>query len=355
MMTARLLPSRQALNPTSGHDEPFGLVVMPPAVRVGRTKGSSAPSILHCRERAPAGWDTTARTAALPTCPKRERLMDRGYMAQIDLGGGTVKLRFDALEAEPGLGGHRLGVHYEATPSELPYGSTLLFTGQLRVQHGGLMWLGNLLVDRHLPVSPTAVYPHPLVMSTTINNEQLAWIEKIRAGGNVELAVDLRATLVGSPDLDYPANSTHDVVFIHAREWVAHAERLGALVAVPVLIPLPLGDPEGRTAQAGLHLQSALRAQADGRWKDAVAAARLSLEILAQIDPAATYDKKGDPRQRDLAQRFAVLRDALWAIASGAHHDDAVTGNFAYTPDDARAVTACAAALLQRRTVAVSS
>jgi len=109
--------------------------------------------------------------------------MDRGRMAQIDVGGGTVRLRFDVLEAEPGPGGHRLGLRYEATPSGLASGSTLLFAGQLRLQHGGLFWLGNLQVDQHLPVSATAVYPHPLVLSTTINNEQLggalAWLTRV--------------------------------------------------------------------------------------------------------------------------------------------------------------------------------
>jgi hypothetical protein len=47
-------------------------------------------------------------------------------------------------------------------------------------------------------------------------------------------------------------------------------------------------------------------------------------------------------------QRYAVLRDALHALASGAHHDDVVTASFRYSRSDATAVVACVAALVRR-------
>lgn len=129
--------------------------------------------------------------------------------------------------------------------------------------------------------------------------------------------------------------------------WVDDAERLGALVTVPLLVPLPLGDPESLRAKAGHRLQSAVRAWADGRVDDAVRDARLALDFYDRINPPATNDKQ-PPRQRDLAQRFAALRSAVHSLASGAHHNDAVTADFRYDRSDACAIVACVAALLQR-------
>jgi hypothetical protein len=113
------------------------------------------------------------------------------------------------------------------------------------------------------------------------------------------------------------------------------------------MVPLPLGDPDSLRAQAGRRLQSAVRALADGRAEDAVRDARLALDLYDRLDPPAAYDNRA-PRQRDLAQRFAVLRNAVHSLASGAHHDDAVTANFRYDRRDASAIVSCVAALLQR-------
>lgn len=270
-------------------------------------------------------------------------------MIHIGLGTGkSVGLDFDGLVIEPGSGGHRLGLRYQVQPMSLTPGGTILVSGQLRLRQGGASWLGELQPEEHLPVSETAAYPRPLVLSATINDVQLEALEQQRSGGDVEFTVDLRVTLAGQPQLDYPAGAAQDWVRVRAADWLIHAERLGALVAVPLLLPLPLSHPESRRARAAMRVQSALRALSDGRFEEAVREARLALDLLDEVDPPVPFQRQGDVRQRNLPERFAVLRDAVRAVSSGAHHDDPVTSQFHYRREDAVAVITCVTALWQR-------
>ncbi|WP_104528638.1 hypothetical protein [Blastococcus saxobsidens] len=270
-------------------------------------------------------------------------------MTSIYLGpGAELRLAFDEIAAEAGFGGHRLALRYKATPVGLPPGSVAFISGALRLQ-STMSWVGVLHAAQQLPISGTAAYPRSVLLTTTISDAQLAGIETARQGSDLELLVDLNVTLANAPPLDYPAGDAQDWVRVPGPIWAVHAERLGALVSVPLLVPLPLGDPDSLRARAGRRLQSAMRAQTDGRAEDAVRDARLALDLYDQLDPTSTYDPQGAPRQRDLDQRFAALRTTLFSLASGAHHDDTVTANFRYTRQDATAIIACVAALLQRR------
>jgi hypothetical protein len=229
----------------------------------------------------------------------------------------------------------------------LPPGSVALISGALRLQDA-MGWVGALQADQPLPVSGAAVYPRSVLLATTISDAQLAGIEADRNGADLELLADLRVTLAGAAPMDYAAADAQDWIRVRGPIWAAHAERLGALVTVPLLVPLPLGNPDSLRAQAGRRLQSAVRALADGRAEDAVRDARLALDLYDRLDPPAAYDDHGAPRKRDLAQRFAALRNAVHSLASGAHHDDAVTADFCYSRRDASTVVACVAAMLQR-------
>jgi hypothetical protein len=261
--------------------------------------------------------------------------------------GAQIRLMFDEITVEPGPAAHRLGLRYKATPVGLPPGSMAVISGALRLQHV-LGWIGELQADQPLPISAAASYPRSVLLVTTISDAQLAGIEADRGGGDLELFIDVRVALAGAPSMDYPASDAQDWIRVPGPIWAAHAERLGALVTVPLMVPLPLGDPESLRAQAGRRLQSAVRALADGRAEDAVSAARLALDLYDRLDPPATYDDRRAPRERDLAQRFAALRSAVHSLASGAHHDDVVTADFCYGRRDASAIVACVAALLQR-------
>jgi len=269
-------------------------------------------------------------------------------MANIGLGSGAeLRLVFDEISVEAGPAAHRLALRFQATPVGLPPGSVALVSGALRLQQT-MGWIGMLQADRPLPVSGTAFYPRRVLLATTISDPQLVGLEATRDGGDLELLVDLHVALAGAADMDYPAGDAQDGVRISGPIWAAHAERLGVSVTVHLSVPLPLGDPHSLRAQAGRRLQSAQHALADGRAEDAVRDARLALDLYDQLAPPTPYDRKGAARERDLAQRFAALRDAVHSLASGAHHADAVTARFRYDRQDAVAIVASVAALLQR-------
>lgn len=260
--------------------------------------------------------------------------------------GAELRLEFDDISVEAGPGAHRLALRYRAAPVGLPAGALALISGSLRLQNTP-GWIGTLQADHPLPVSDKAFYPRSVVLATTISDSQLACIEAGRDGADLELLVDLHVALAGTPAYEYPAGDEQDWIRVRRSIWVDHAERLGALVTVPLLVPLPLGDPESLRARAGHRLQSAVRALADGRVDDAVRDARLALDFYDQINPPAPNNNQ-PPRQQDLAQRFAAVRSAIHSLASGAHHNDAVTADFRYNRSDASAIVACVAALLQR-------
>ncbi|TXR55761.1 hypothetical protein [Quadrisphaera setariae] len=268
-------------------------------------------------------------------------------MSEIRLGPGqSLRLAFEMMQVEPGPGAHRLSLNYRAEPVNLPVGAVLVLGGTAVLHAGG--WLGTLHPEAAMPISVNAVYPRPTVLTTTISDGQLAGLEAARDGRDLELLITLNATLTGAPELDYPSSSTQDWLRIPGPEWARHAERLGALVTVPLRVPLPLGDPHSTRARAGLHLQASMRAISDGRHHEAVREARIALELHGEVSPPASYSKAEAARTRDLPQRFAVLRDSVYAVASGAAHGDEVTESFEYSRSDAMTVVAAVAALMQR-------
>lgn len=267
-------------------------------------------------------------------------------MHDIQLGPGKgLRLTFDAVEFESGPGAHRLAFVYQAEPRALPSAAVAMINGSVRLYRGG--WVGALQAHELLPISRSAAYPRPVGLTTTLTDAQLAGIEVARGGEDLELLIDVRVTLTGAEGMDYPSGAGQDHVRLSAADWAHHAERAGALVRVPLLVPLPLGHAESKRAQAGQNLQLALRDVADGRFDDAVRRARRAMELHTQLDPPPAY-KDTSPRDRTLPMRFAALNDSVYQLASGAHHADAITADFQYTRADAMAVVACVAALMQR-------
>lgn len=229
--------------------------------------------------------------------------------------GGRVRLELDSWGVERGLGAHRLEFRYRVERAGVPTpGVVVFFFGAVHLVEGW-GWIGDLHADQALPLAKDN-QPRTVNLSTTISNEQLAAIEERRRGRDLALRVDLTVVLAGAEDLDYPNRTHQDQIHIPAAERAARAEQLGALVTVPVLVPLPLGDPDSQRAKAGGNLREALRAIADGRHRDAVSGCRDALELLDSIDPQAG-DPAGKARDRTLEQRFAALRTALKSVANG--------------------------------------
>lgn len=255
----------------------------------------------------------------------------------------SLQIEFKKLECLPGRGAHRLALRYELTPKGRILGSVLLLHGRLSLADGAASWIGNLHADEALPLA-SANWPRDILLSTTISDAQLAQLTD-RISDALSLRVDLNAAVVGGDhQLSWPAATSQEDLRIERSDWLKVAEQLGALVAVTITVPLPLGDPEANQARIGRHLQTGLRALAEGRPADAVRDARLAVEILRDVGPENSYQSV-PARQRDLDQRFAALRQAAFDLASGAAHADGITKDFVYSRSDAAAILGCIAAV----------
>jgi len=82
----------------------------------------------------------------------------------------------------------------------------------------------------------------------------------------------------------------------------------------------------------------------DGKFEEAVIKARAALEYVREVVP--TEAQNAVARQRTQAQRWRVLIDDLYSLASGASHDDEVTKDFAWSRDDAIMIVGTVAGLL---------
>jgi hypothetical protein len=92
----------------------------------------------------------------------------------------------------------------------------------------------------------------PLTFATSLSWDQLAAPEEARAGNELELRVDVHATLAGGaidpPDHHRLATNQHQFR-INRDEWARRLESFGASVSVPILVPLPIGDTGSRRGE----------------------------------------------------------------------------------------------------------
>jgi hypothetical protein len=112
------------------------------------------------------------------------------------------------------------------------------------------------------------------------------------------------------------------------------------------LVPLPLDGSElhravGRIREAKSHIT-------DGKYEEAIIKARAALDYVRTRVPHDDVVYQVKPRQRTQAQRWSVLVDDLYSLASGANHDDPVTEGFAWSQDDAVMIVSAVAGLLGR-------
>jgi hypothetical protein len=261
-----------------------------------------------------------------------------------------LRLRFTRPSLETGLGVCHLALHHDFESLRMPSDTIVLLAGELRSDlDGGRGWLGFLRADHDLRVSEEA-RGWPVRLGVSLDAGQLMALEQARAGRDLCLLVDLRATLLGvfmNQSRDSQITTVQYGITINRDTWARLLEQFGAAVNVPILVPLPLGDPRSRIARAGQHLHAAQRAITDSRYNEAVQIARLAVDILKELDQEPV--PRDLPRQqRNLPQRFAALRDELFSLASGASHDDPVTKDFQYTRADATAIVGTAAGLLAR-------
>lgn len=144
----------------------------------------------------------------------------------------------------------------------------------------------------------------------------------------------------------YPIAEAQEVAFVTAEAWARQLEGLGTVVVTEVLVPLPFDGTElrgavGRIREAKGHIT-------DGAYEEAVRSARLALDYVLTACPPDSSAHQRKARERTQDQRWSVLVDDIYRLASGANHDDSVTESFTWSRDDAVAIVSAVAGLLAR-------
>jgi hypothetical protein len=153
----------------------------------------------------------------------------------------------------PGLGAHRLQVRVEVEPLEVTDGCNLaLLDGELHAEYPtGPRWIG--------PFHPVPVplrirardWPADLVVPVT--DAQILALEKDRNGQDLQLRLDLRASLPQSRK--HAVFEGQDTRRVPPSIWEGQIQQLGRTVSFTITIPLPMDG--GPLADAARHLRQA--------------------------------------------------------------------------------------------------
>lgn len=262
------------------------------------------------------------------------------------LGPGKLKLQISPeIALIPGPGAHQLRIPMEVEGEGLPENSLVSLRGTLWLNGGVSTYLAAWTTEEQVALRTTHS-PHHLVVSLT--DEQLAAIERHRDGKELDFRIDVKASISGVPNA-WPTAADQTSLRVEPSRWLQELARVGAAASITIVVPAPL--VEGDRYQMGVRLREARAAIDDGRYADAVSAARLALETARKREALASEKAIGSKNSRSLTQheRWSALHHALYNLAHVSHHDDQVTAGAVWTRTDAVAVVATAAALIARQ------
>jgi hypothetical protein len=144
----------------------------------------------------------------------------------------------------------------------------------------------------------------------------------------------------------WPTKALQDSVHVHAATWVRMLRQVNAGTSLAVVLPVPLDY--AAAARVGSHLRAAIAKVNNTDYDGAVTEARRAIDALTEIRPA--WPTENDVRltkavDRTFDQRLAMLKHALFGLASPAAHGDEVAASFNWSRETALAVIAGVAAL----------
>jgi hypothetical protein len=149
-------------------------------------------------------------------------------------------------------------------------------------------------------------------------------------------------------------------MIITAAQWQEVLAGVDAYAALTVVLPVPIMDPAAY--EVGRLLRDAARLIGNGEPAKAVIDARRAIEKMDAVLGAGDTRKSTikaiadiDAEQRTEAQRLALLRHALFSLASPPAHADERAATFTWNRETALAVVAAVAALAAVRASKSSS
>jgi hypothetical protein len=185
-----------------------------------------------------------------------------------------------------------------------------------------------------------------------VGYDQLRVLEELRAGGDLEVSIDLEVSCIADSPPRFESRKAQEVIWLSPGEWSEAVSRVDAATFVELLIPI---TDFPRLASAARRVGGARHDIREGNYEEAIKKDRAALEtVRSEHAPSALLKSartKSDHRQRSQAERWAVLIDAAFSLLSGAVHDDpGITEHFTWNRADAVALTAIVGGLLRRLT-----
>lgn len=244
---------------------------------------------------------------------------------------------------------HRLVLSFEVTAHDnYTVDAPFLVSGTLWTQDmpGPASWVGVL----HATSGPIGLksFGTMLTLETTVTDQQLRGLEKMRAGADLTLRAELTLTALAETE-HWPAATSQEVIRIPHATWSNALTQLDAGAFVDVLIPITIVEARATAARRIRDAKTAIR---DQRYEQAVTLARAALDPVREACDVQRVNARAlakKPADRDQEERWAVLVQSAFSLLSGAPHDDTgTTENFTWTRADAVAAVATAAGLLAR-------
>jgi hypothetical protein len=257
------------------------------------------------------------------------------------------------------------------------------------VSLGGTVWLitssSRDYLGRWTTEKPIALYGQPFTTNLVmeLRDEQLALIEqrRLKSDGSVRFDLDIEAALTGGLPREEPAptrrwprrkqvsraetgpwpvaHNNHTTTFTPG-QWAELMAGINAHAALAVVLPVPVLTPDAHAV--GLLLRDAVKLVMDGQPGKAVIDARRAIETMDSVFGTLNAGQAAikaiadiAPSDRTQEERFALLRHALFSLASPPAHGDPKAAAFTWNRETATAVVSAVAALGAVRSNANSS
>lgn len=165
------------------------------------------------------------------------------------------------------------------------------------------------------------------------------WVEDPRAKANQSIAP------IASHQMAVGMYSNPHTYTVPQSEWVRVLEEMGYAKHLLIEVGYPTSSANSPFGAACGHVAVASQALRERRWKDAVSECRLAIERLQEVigSPPSRSDHKSYTKD----ERYTVLAESLRRITHLAHHVDPIPAATTFSREDAVALVAATATLVQ--------
>ncbi len=281
--------------------------------------------------------------------------------AFLKIGPAGVKTMITRLAGRPGVGVYRIELTMEWTPTRMDEleGAKVLVAGGLEVSFAqdARLPLGQLqaLYAIGFPVRTHGTSTR-VDLGANLLPAQLEALERERAGGPLKLHLNLQGAVLR--DATDTADASTELFWgelvyrLKATDWIEVLEHWRYAQGFLLQVPKFTNRDSARALRASDDLEKAIKDMTEGRYREAIAACRDTLETAYGNEdkdrhPELEYSVKG-LSEADKGARFWLARRGVWAVAHAAKHRDEATRDIEWERRDAQALILMLSALLEQ-------